>query len=139
MYDDAGIGYGSSCFPKDVKALIKTSIDVGSEIKLLSVVDEVNKKQKEILVNKILNHFKNDIKGKHFAVWGLAIKLNTDEIRDAPSISIINKLLSLGATVSAYDPAANKTAQHYLKDSINYCNNNYDAMNNADALLILTE
>lgn len=139
MYDDAGIGYGGSCFPKDVKALIKTSIDVGSEIKLLSVVDEVNKKQKEILVNKILNHFKNDIKGKHFAVWGLAIKPNTDDIRDAPSISIINKLLSLGATVSAYDPAANKTAKHYLKDSINYCNNNYDAMYNADALLILTE
>ena len=135
----SGIGYGGSCFPKDVKALIKTSIDVGCEIKLLSVVDEVNKKQKEILVNKILKHFKNDIQGKHFAIWGLSFKPNTDDMRDAPSISIITKLLSLGATISAYDPAANETAKYYLKDSINYCNNPYDALNNAEALLILTE
>lgn len=134
-----GIGYGGSCFPKDVNALIKTSSDVGSEIRLLTVVDEVNKAQKSVLVNKVLKFYKNDIKGKHFAVWGLAFKPNTDDMREAPSIIIIGQLLHHGATITAYDPAANESAKFYLKDSITYADHEYDALENADALLIFTE
>jgi UDPglucose 6-dehydrogenase len=134
-----GIGYGGSCFPKDVNALIKTSTDVGSEIRILTVVDEVNKEQKEVLVNKVLKFYNNDINGKHFAVWGLAFKPNTDDMREAPSVVIIRQLLKYGATISAYDPAANESARFFLKDSIAYENNEYDALKNADALLIFTE
>lgn len=134
-----GIGYGGSCFPKDVNALIKTSIDFGSEIRLLTVVDQVNKKQKEVLVDKILKYFDNNIKGKHFAVWGLAFKPNTDDMREAPSVVIIKKLLEHGASVTAYDPAANETAKFDLGSTIGYACNEYDALENADALLVLTE
>lgn len=134
-----GIGYGGSCFPKDVKALIQTSVDMGSEIRLLTVVDQVNKTQKEVIVNKILTYYNNDLRGKHFAVWGLAFKPNTDDMREAPSLAIIKKLLEHGAAVTAYDPAANKTAKFYLNDTIAYALNEYDALNNADALLVLTE
>jgi UDPglucose 6-dehydrogenase len=134
-----GIGYGGSCFPKDVNALIKTSTDVGSEIRLLTVVDEVNKLQKEVIVNKVLKFYNNDIKGKHFAVWGLAFKPNTDDMREAPSVVIIRRLLKHGATITAYDPAANESARFFLKDTIAYENNEYDALKNADALLIFTE
>ncbi|MFA6468412.1 MAG: UDP-glucose/GDP-mannose dehydrogenase family protein [Bacteroidota bacterium] len=134
-----GIGYGGSCFPKDVNALIKTSTDMGSEIRLLTVVDEVNKLQKEVLVNKILKYYNNNINGKHFAVWGLAFKPNTDDMREAPSVVIIQQLLKHGATVTAYDPAATESAKFYLNDTINYVENEYDALNDADALLIFTE
>lgn len=134
-----GIGYGGSCFPKDVNALIKTSKDAGSPLKILTVVDEVNKAQKLRLVEKVLRYFNNDIKGKHFAVWGLSFKPNTDDMREAPSISIIKSLLQHGATVAAYDPAAMGTAAFYLNDSITYGENEYSVLNNADALLILTE
>ena len=134
-----GIGYGGSCFPKDVKALIKTSNEKDSPLQVLTTVDEVNKKQKLVLVNKLLEHFKDGIKGKHFAVWGLAFKPNTDDMREAPSIVIINKLLELGATVTAYDPAANETSRFYFADKIKYADNEYDALPNADSLLILTE
>ncbi|MEW5797661.1 MAG: UDP-glucose/GDP-mannose dehydrogenase family protein [Bacteroidota bacterium] len=134
-----GIGYGGSCFPKDVNALIKTSIDYGSEIRLLTVVDQVNKKQKEVLVNKILKYYDNNIKGKHFAVWGLAFKPNTDDMREAPSVVIIKKLLEHGATVSAYDPAAKDTAKFYLGETITYAENEYGALRGADALLVFTE
>ncbi len=134
-----GIGYGGSCFPKDVNALIKTSVDSGSEMKLLTVVDKVNKLQKEVLVNKVLKYFNNNIRGKHFAVWGLAFKPNTDDMREAPSVVIIQKLLEHGATVTAYDPAANDTAKFDLKDTITYAENEYDSLNKADALLVLTE
>lgn len=134
-----GIGYGGSCFPKDVKALIKTSREVESEIKLLSLVDRVNETQKEVLVNKILLHFNNDIKGKQFAVWGLAFKPNTDDMREAPAVVMIKKLLSLGAKVNAYDPASMENAKFYLGDSIGYSKNQYDALENADGLLIATE
>jgi len=133
-----GIGYGGGCFPKDVNALIKSSIDKGSEISLLTVVDKINQNQKSVLYNKIINHF-GDIKGKHFAVWGLAFKPNTDDMREAPSVVIIKKLLEKGATVSAYDPAAMNNSKFYLKDSITYAKNEFDALKNADALLILTE
>ncbi|MEW6061791.1 MAG: UDP-glucose/GDP-mannose dehydrogenase family protein [Bacteroidota bacterium] len=134
-----GIGYGGSCFPKDVNALIKTSTDAGSPIQLLTVVDEVNKRQKKILVNKILKFYNNNISGKHFAVWGLAFKPNTDDMREAPSIVIIQSLLQHGASITAYDPAAMETAKCYLHTSIAYAHNEYDALNNADALLIFTE
>jgi UDPglucose 6-dehydrogenase len=135
----AGIGYGGSCFPKDVNALIKTSADKGSSINLLTVVDKMNKAQKKVLFDKVLKHFNNNIKGKHFAVWGLAFKPNTDDMREAPSVVIINELLKAGATVSAYDPAAIGTSKFYLKDTITYATDEYDALKNADALLIFTE
>lgn len=134
-----GIGYGGSCFPKDVNALIKTSTDVGSEMRLLTVVDEINKLQKEVLVNKILKYYDNNINGKHFAVWGLAFKPNTDDMREAPSVVIIQQLLKHGATITAYDPAANESSKFYLNGTIGYAENEYEAIDNADALLIFTE
>lgn len=134
----SGIGYGGSCFPKDVKAMIKTSADKGSVMSILKIVDEVNNKQKLVLFNKLLKHF-GDLKGKHFAVWGLAFKPNTDDMREAPSVVIIKKLLEVGATVSAYDPAAIETSKFYLKDTVEYAKSEYDALKNADALLIMTE
>lgn len=134
----AGIGYGGSCFPKDVNALIKTSTDKGSEMKILKVVDEVNKAQKLLLYKKVIYHFGN-IKGKHFAVWGLAFKPNTDDMREAPSVIIIKELLKSGATVSAYDPAAMETAKFELGNTIEYSENEYSVLKNADALLIMTE
>jgi len=134
-----GIGYGGSCFPKDVKALIKTSSEFKSEMTILKQVDIVNSKQKLVLIGKILEHFKNYIKNKHFAVWGLSFKPNTDDMREAASIVNINKLIEHGATVSAYDPAAMEVAKSIFKDSIVYAENQYDALKNADALLIFTE
>ncbi len=134
-----GIGYGGSCFPKDVKALIKTSEEHNSSMRILKVVDEVNMLQKQILVKKILKHFDNDIKNKKFAVWGLAFKPNTDDMREAPSIVIIKELVRLGAKVSAYDPAAMNNAKYYFGDIIEYSQDQYDVLKNADALLTLTE
>jgi UDPglucose 6-dehydrogenase len=134
-----GIGYGGSCFPKDVNALIKTSEDINSPIRLLKIVDEVNKMQKQILVKKVLMHFKNNIKGKKIAVWGLAFKPNTDDMREAPSITIIKALHKAGARLTGYDPAAMDKAKLYLKDVLEYAQNQYDLLENADALLILTE
>jgi UDPglucose 6-dehydrogenase len=134
-----GIGYGGSCFPKDVNALIKTAEENNSPMKILEVVDKVNKAQKMRIVEKVLDYFKGDIKDKKFAVWGLAFKPNTDDMREAPSITIINSLLELGAKVSAYDPAANETSQYYFNSKIRYADNEYDALDDSDALLILTE
>ena len=134
-----GIGYGGSCFPKDVNALIKTSEEFNSPIRLLKVVDEVNKLQKLILVKKIMKHFDHDIKGKKFAVWGLAFKPNTDDMREAPATVIIQELVRLGAKVSAYDPAAMENAKYYLDDIIEYSQDQYEVLKNADALLTLTE
>lgn len=135
----AGIGYGGSCFPKDVNALIRTSREKGAEMKLLNMVDQVNREQKMVIVKKIMKHFNNDIQGKSFAVWGLAFKPNTDDMREAPSVVIINELLKLGANVTAYDPEAMENAKFYLQDKIEYAKNQYDAVKNADALLVLTE
>lgn len=134
-----GIGYGGSCFPKDVNALIKTSQEHGSPMKILEVVDLVNKNQKQVIVKKVLKSFNNDVKGKLFAVWGLAFKPNTDDMREAPSIIIIKELAKLGAKIIGYDPAAMETAKFYLDDILIYAEDQYDALNNADALLILTE
>lgn len=135
----AGIGYGGSCFPKDVNAMIKTSKEKGAEMRLLTLVDQVNKDQKTVLVKKILKHYNDDIKGLKFGVWGLAFKPNTDDMREAPSVVIINELLKHGATVQAYDPEAMGNAKFYLEDRIDYVKNQYDAVKDADALLVLTE
>lgn len=134
-----GIGYGGSCFPKDVNALYKTSSEHNSPFQILKLVDELNQKQKLILVKKILKHFNNDVKGKHFMIWGLAFKPNTDDMREAPSIYIIRELTKLGAKVTAYDPAASENAKFYLGDSLEYAEDQYSTMSNKDALLILTE
>jgi len=134
-----GIGYGGSCFPKDVRALIKTSNDKNSTMTILQTVDEINNRQKLVLVNKILQHFNNDIKGKEFGVWGLSFKPNTDDMREAPSIYIIKELLKNGAKISAYDPEAMDNSKFYFKDKIEYAENQYDAIKDKDALLILTE
>ncbi len=134
-----GIGYGGSCFPKDVNALIKTGEENNSPLRILKLVDQINKEQKKVLVTKILAHFDNQIENKKFAVWGLAFKPNTDDMREAPSVVIINELLSLGAKVAAYDPAALENAKFYLQDRIEYKEDQYETLENADALLILTE
>lgn len=134
-----GIGYGGSCFPKDVNALIKTSREKGSEMKLLALVDTVNKAQKLVMVDKILKFFNNDISGKLFAVWGLAFKPNTDDMREAPAVVIINELLKHGAKIRAYDPEAMENAKFYLQDRIEYVHDQYEVLNHAEALLIFTE
>ncbi|MFH1194744.1 MAG: UDP-glucose/GDP-mannose dehydrogenase family protein [bacterium] len=134
-----GIGYGGSCFPKDVNALIKTSIENESEMKLLTLVDKINKEQKLRLVTKISDYFNGELEGKTFAVWGLSFKPNTDDMRDAPSITIINKLLDLKANVKAYDPEAIPNAKFYFGDKIVYSNDQYDILPGADALLVFTE
>ncbi|MBK8943851.1 MAG: UDP-glucose/GDP-mannose dehydrogenase family protein [Ignavibacteriae bacterium] len=135
----AGIGYGGSCFPKDVNALIKTSKEKGSEMRLLTLVDQVNKDQKQVIVKKILKHFGDNIQGMKFAVWGLAFKPNTDDMREAPSVVIIEELLKRGATVTAYDPEAMENAKFYLQDRVEYAEDQYKAVNGANALLVLTE
>jgi UDPglucose 6-dehydrogenase len=134
-----GIGYGGSCFPKDVKALIKSADDVNYDFKILKSVTKVNDNQKKILVEKIREHFLNQVKGKKFAVWGLSFKPDTDDIREAPALEIIDELLLEGAQVSAYDPEGMENAKRILKDSIHFAENPYDALNEADALIIATE
>jgi UDPglucose 6-dehydrogenase len=135
----AGIGYGGSCFPKDVKALVKTAKENGYKMRILEAVEAVNDDQKSILFNKILKHFGGDLKGKKFALWGLSFKPKTDDMREAPSLVIIEKLLAEGAEIVAYDPVAMKEAKHLLGDKINYSNDQYKALNGADALLLITE
>lgn len=136
----SGIGYGGSCFPKDVKALIKTGKELGHELKILEAVEEVNEAQKEKMFEKILRHFNGEIQEKRFAIWGLSFKPNTDDMREAPSLVIIEKLLKHGAQVVAYDPVAmNEAKKHYLGDSIEYARDEYDALADADALVLVTE
>ena len=135
----SGIGYGGSCFPKDVKALLKTAKENGCEHSLLSATDDVNRKQKILFANKILDKYVNNLSGKVFAVWGLAFKPNTNDMREAPSIVIINELLQRGAQIVAYDPKAMNSAKIHFGDSINYAKSSYDALKNVDALLLLTE
>ncbi len=133
-----GIGYGGSCFPKDVKALVRTARENGFEMRILQSVEDVNEDQKTVLFNKVKKRYGN-LAGMHFAMWGLSFKPNTDDMREAPSLVIINKLLEAGATVSAYDPVAMEEARHDLGDSITYAKDEYDALKGADALLIVTE
>lgn len=134
-----GIGYGGSCFPKDVKALVRTARENGYEMRILQAVEDVNDDQKSVLFQKVLKRFNGDIKGKHFAIWGLSFKPNTDDMREAPSVVIIEKLLREGATVSAYDPVAMEEAKHDLGDRITYAKDEYEAVKGADALLVVTE
>ena len=134
-----GIGYGGSCFPKDVKALIKSSNDAQYDFQILKAVEEVNEKQKTILLPKIKKYFNNELKGKKIAVWGLAFKPNTDDIREAPAHYIIRDLINLGATIHAFDPEAMKTTEKVFKNEITYGNNYYEILENADALVIATE
>jgi UDPglucose 6-dehydrogenase len=134
-----GVGYGGSCFPKDVKALIKTAKEMNYNMRILNAVEEVNDAQKEVLFNKVRTHFNNNLKGKTFAFWGLSFKPKTDDMREAPSLVIIEKLLKAGANVVAYDPVAMHEAQRILGDTISYSTDMYDTLNQADALLIVTE
>ncbi|MBS1651742.1 MAG: UDP-glucose/GDP-mannose dehydrogenase family protein [Bacteroidetes bacterium] len=134
-----GVGYGGSCFPKDVKALIKTAKENKYTMQILNAVENVNETQKEILFNKVKSHFNNNLKGKKFALWGLSFKPKTDDMREAPSLVIIEKLLNEGASVVAYDPVAMHEAERILGTSITYSNDMYDVLNEADALLIVTE
>jgi UDPglucose 6-dehydrogenase len=134
-----GIGYGGSCFPKDVQALIKSSDEVDYDFKILKAVEKVNANQKLHLVEKIKAYYKNNLHGKHFAFWGLAFKPNTDDIREAPALSIIEALLKLGVTVTAFDPEAMLNVKDQLGNKIKYAENQYQALEGADALVIATE
>ena len=134
-----GIGYGGSCFPKDVQALAKSSSEVSYEFKILDAVMDVNEKQKLHLLPKIKKYFNDDLEGKHFALWGLAFKPNTDDIREAPALYIIDELIKAGATVSAFDPEGMNNVKQLLGDKISYGERQYDVLENADALIIATE
>ncbi|MEI8052495.1 MAG: UDP-glucose/GDP-mannose dehydrogenase family protein [Bacteroidota bacterium] len=134
-----GIGYGGSCFPKDVKALAKSSKDLEYDFKILKAVMDVNEIQKLHLVPKIKSFFNNDLSGKHFALWGLAFKPNTDDIREAPAFYVIDALLAAGATVSAFDPEAMNNSKMVLGDKVSFAENQYDTLIGADALIIATE
>lgn len=134
-----GIGYGGSCFPKDVQALIKSSEEVNYNFQILKAVEDVNEKQKLHLLPKIKAFYNNDLKGKHFALWGLAFKPNTDDIREAPALYLIKELTKEGATIAAYDPEAMNNVKKVVGDKITFCENQYLTLENADALIIATE
>jgi UDPglucose 6-dehydrogenase len=134
-----GIGYGGSCFPKDVKALIRTAKDHQYDLRVLKAVEAVNDDQKLVLFQKIKRRFDGDLKGKTIAVWGLSFKPLTDDMREAPSIVIVQKLLECGATVKVYDPVAMKEAKHYFGDTVQYEENQYETLIDADCLAMVTE
>ncbi|MES2286577.1 MAG: UDP-glucose/GDP-mannose dehydrogenase family protein [Bacteroidota bacterium] len=134
-----GIGYGGSCFPKDVQALAKSASDVNYDFKILDAVMDINSKQKTIIVPKIKNYFNNNLEGKKIALWGLAFKPDTDDIREAPALYIIEELLKEGASISAYDPEAMHNVRTLIGDRITYAMDEYDALRDADILLIATE
>ena len=134
-----GCGYGGSCFPKDVKALIKTAEKNGYSMRVLKAVEEVNERQKAILFEKLMKHFDGDLKGKRIALWGLAFKPETDDMREAPALVLIDKLVEAGATVKAYDPIAMNECKRRIGDKVLYATDMYDAVLDADALLLVTE
>jgi len=134
-----GIGYGGSCFPKDVKALIKTADENGFNMRILKSVEEVNDDQKNVLFEKAKIYFKGDLKGKTVALWGLSFKPQTDDMREAPSLVIINSLLEAGCKVKAYDPVAMEEAKRKIGDAVVYCNDQYEALLEADCLMLVTE
>uniref|UniRef100_UPI003217AB80 UDP-glucose dehydrogenase family protein n=1 Tax=uncultured Draconibacterium sp. TaxID=1573823 RepID=UPI003217AB80 len=134
-----GTGYGGSCFPKDVQALIRTADENNYSLDILKAVESVNYRQKSVLFNKINKHFKGDLKGKKFAIWGLAFKPKTDDMREAPSLVIIDKLIEAGASVVAYDPVAMDECKRIVGDKITYAKDEYDAAIDADALILVTE
>jgi UDPglucose 6-dehydrogenase len=135
----AGTGYGGSCFPKDVQALAKTSEENNFDFKILKSVMNVNHSQKTVLIPKIENYFKGDLKGKTFAIWGLAFKPNTDDIREAPAIYLMEELIAKGANVRAFDPEAMENMKGLFDDKVEFGENQYDILNGADALVIMTE
>jgi len=134
-----GIGYGGSCFPKDVQALVKSASEVKYDFKILEAVMEVNEKQKVNLIPRIKKYYKNKLDGKKIALWGLAFKPNTDDIREAPALYIIEELVKSGASIAAFDPEAMKNVRELIGDKISFTENQYDALNNCDALIIATE
>ncbi len=139
-----GVGYGGSCFPKDVKAILKTGEEHGHKLSVIEAVEKVNKEQRKIMVDRVSNFFKGDIKGKTFAVWGLSFKPNTDDMREAPAIDIIKGLVERGAKIQAYDPVAMENAKRVfsslgITDSIVFCAKQYEALQDADALIVVTE
>ncbi|HXB06304.1 MAG TPA: UDP-glucose/GDP-mannose dehydrogenase family protein [Puia sp.] len=134
-----GIGYGGSCFPKDVQALVKSSQEVNYDFRILNAVMDVNEKQKLHLMPKVRAYFKNNLKGRHFALWGLAFKPNTDDIREAPALYMIDALINEGATVTVFDPEAMNNVKQLIGDKVTYAENQYDALEKADALIIATE
>ena len=134
-----GVGYGGSCFPKDVKALLRTSKEFGYPLKVIQAVEEVNDRQKEVMYNKIAKYFNNQLKGKRIAIWGLSFKPDTDDIRESPSLVIINSLLKAGVQINAYDPAAMDEVKKVLGSVIEYSSDPYDATIDADALVLVTE
>ena len=134
-----GCGYGGSCFPKDIRAIMKVGEDVGYEMSVIKAVEEVNNRQKTILFRKFNQWFNGDVKGRTVAVWGLSFKPETDDMRDAPSLTLIESLLNAGVSVRAYDPAAMQEARKYLHDTIYYATDLYDAATEADALIVPTE
>ena len=134
-----GIGYGGSCFPKDVKALINMAEEYNTPCDIIKSADKLNKYQREHFIQKIIKHFNGDISGRKFALWGLAFKPKTNDMREAPSITVINRLLELGAKIKAYDPKAMDTAKQIFGDKIAYSETSYGALQDADALILLTE
>ena len=135
----AGVGYGGSCFPKDVKALIKTADENKYSLQILKAVENVNEIQKTVLYKKVARHFQNDVKGKTLAIWGLSFKPNTDDMREAPAIVVIENLISAGATIKVYDPVAMEETRRRIGDVVYYAKDQYDALVDADALLLITE
>jgi UDPglucose 6-dehydrogenase len=134
-----GTGYGGSCFPKDVKAIIKTADEFGYSMEVLKSVEVVNERQKSVLVGKAKIYFKEDLKGKTFALWGLSFKPQTDDMREAPSLVVINKLLEAGARLKVYDPVAMHEAKRILNDKVEFVDEQYEALIDADALFLITE
>ena len=135
----AGCGYGGSCFPKDVKALVKTAEQNGYEMKVLKAVEEVNEKQKSILFEKLQKHYDGNLKGKTIALWGLAFKPETDDMREAPALVLIDKLTEAGCSVKVYDPISMPECKRRIGDKVTYCNDMYDAAVDADTLLLVTQ
>ncbi len=134
-----GIGYGGSCFPKDVQALVRSSTEVNYDFQILNAVMDVNERQKLHLIPKVKRYFKDNLKGKHFAFWGLAFKPNTDDIREAPSLYMIDALVEAGATITAFDPEAMPNVKNLIGEKIKYADSQYEALLGADALVIATE
>jgi UDPglucose 6-dehydrogenase len=134
-----GIGYGGSCFPKDVKALVKSGKEYGHTLRILESVEAVNEDQKKIMFNKIYSHFAGELKGKTFGIWGLSFKPNTDDMREAPSLVLIESLLAAGAVVKVFDPVAMPEAKHELGDSVTWCSDIYETAEGADAVVLVTE
>ena len=135
----SGCGYGGSCFPKDVKALIKTAAENGYNMRVLNAVEEVNESQKNVLFEKFKKYFKNKIEGKKVAIWGLAFKPETDDMREAPSLVLIDSLLKSGCSVAVYDPVAMNECKRRIGDKVEYASNMYDAVIDADVIFLVTE